>query len=295
MAKDARHAMERLLRALLRQAVAAAEDEGHPVSARVHRVRTAIKRAKALLRLFEPLVGKDGRRERRKLAAVARGIGSVRDARVVVETFDRMMRGHRRSRSSTALRSRLAGERRRGERRRKSVKELRRAAKALAATRRRAKGLLHRGDSRRALALGFTSGYRRAQISMRAARRRRTPEAFHEWRKTVKTHAFHVDLFVRAGAGNLRRRAGVLETLGEILGAAHDLTLLEDSVRAGGEQATAPRAHHALLARVDARRRDLHHRALELGPRLFRQRPGGARRQIADSPALARLEEGVEL
>jgi|GEM_PF-2029283 len=292
MAKDARHALERCLRAVLWQGIKAAEDEGRPVSERVHHVRTAIKKAKALLRLADPLLGKAGRRERKKLTAVARGIGAVRDARVVVETFDLMMRGRRRSRSSAALRSRLAARRRKGEQRR-AAKELRRAARALRAARRRAKGVLHRGDGRRALAAGLTNGYRRAQTTLRAARRRRTPEALHEWRKTVKAHAFHVDLFVRAGAANLRRRAGLLETLAEILGAAHDLTLLEESVRAEVQQATPPRARDALLARVHTRRRDLDDQALALGRRLFRQPSRQAR--LADSAALARLDQGAEL
>ena len=285
MAKQLHRAVERLLRVLLQRAIAAADDDARPLAARVHQLRTTLKKAKALLRLAGPLLGKRGRRQRKKLAAVARRVGSVRDAAVVVETFDRLVR--RGGRAATDLRKRLSARRREGEQSPETARELRRASQALRSSRRRAKGLLHRGDERHALATGFTDEYRRARTAMNRARRRDTPEAFHDWRKTVKTHAYHVELLARAGMKELRPRAAPLGALGETLGAAHDLTLLEASLRADGPP------HRALLAKLQARRRALDAEALALGRRLFGEPPVAMGRLVTGSPAFARLDRAA--
>jgi len=153
----------------------------------------------------------------------------------------------------------------------------------LRSARHRAKRLLHRGDVRDALAAGFTNGYRRARLAMNRARRLDTPEAFHEWRKTVKAHAFHVEVLARAGVKELGPRVAPLERLGETLGAAHDLTLLEVVLR-GERQGAA-----ALLVKLHARRRALDAGALALGRRLFGQPPRALRGVIAGCPELKRL------
>ena len=282
MAKQLHRAVERLLRVLLKRAIAAADDDDRPLCGRVHDLRTALKKAKALLWLAEPLLGKRGRRQRKKLAAVARRVGTVRDAAAVVETFDRLAR--RGGRAASELRKRLSARRREAEQSPQTDRELRRASEVLRSSRRRAKGLLGRGDERHALAIGFTNEYRRARTAMNGARRRDTPEAFHDWRKTVKTHAYHVEVLTRAGMKELRPRAAPLGALGETLGAAHDLTLLEASLRADGT------THSALLAKVQARRRSLDAEALALGRRLFDKPPSAMGRLVAGSPALARLD-----
>lgn len=292
MAKNVRHAIERSLRALLRQAGAAADDDTRSVAKRVHDLRTELKKANALLRLVEPLLGGRGRQERRKLAAMARRVGSVRDAAAVVETFDRLTRGRRgRSSASAKLRGRLAAWRRKREGSRRTARDLRRAVKALRRVRHRVKGLLDRGDGRRAMAMGFTNGYRRACVSMKTAGRLHTPVAFHAWRRTVKTHSFHVQILVGVGVAGLGVRARPLKTLGETLGAAQDLTLLEASLLAECWLAGTPGAHDALLALVKERRHELEAEALAMGRRLFQKRSGAMRRTIAASSNLLRFQE----
>jgi len=283
MAKSLPRAVERLLRGLLRRAIAAADDDVRPLGERVHELRTALKKAKALLRLAESLLGKRGRRERRKLAAVARRVGSTRDAAVVVETFERL--APRGGHAAAETHQRLVARRREAEHSKKAARELRRAGRALRSSRRRANGLLQRGDACQALVSGFTNEYRRARTALNRARRRDTPEAFHEWRKTVKTHAYHVAVLAGAGLEELRPRAAPLLALGETLGAAHDLTLLEISL--GAEEATP---HRALLAKLRARRRALDAEALALGRRLFSEPPSALRRVVAGALALERLD-----
>jgi hypothetical protein len=86
-------------RALLAQAIAAAEVEGRPIGARVHELRTSLKKAQALLKLVGPPSGRPARRERRRLAAVARRIGPVRDPRAREGVDQGATRAGRRRRS----------------------------------------------------------------------------------------------------------------------------------------------------------------------------------------------------
>jgi CHAD domain-containing protein len=293
----ARHGMERLLRRLLAVAIEAADDGARPLGTRVHEMRTAIKKARALLRLVDPLLGRRGRRERTNLAAVARWVGSVRDAGVVVETFDRLMTtGPTRATSISALRGRLTARRREVEESRTTIRNLRRAGHALRLARRRAKGLLLRGDGRRALADGFARGYRAARLAMKEAARRDTPEAFHAWRKAVKTHAFQVRVLAGAGVGELRDRVAVLDVLGATLGEAHDLGLLAEIVFAESAVLSGKRSRYGrLVVRAEIRRRDLHARALSLGHRPFEGRPRDLRRIVLESRSLKGLGDGTAL
>jgi hypothetical protein len=118
----------------------------------------------------------------------------------VLETFDRLAQGRRgRSTAPSGLRARLVARRRALERSAETAEDLRWAGHALRRTRRRTRDLIGPGGARRALADGFARAYRRARRAMKAAWRHETPQAFHAWRKAVKTHAFHVHLLAGAG------------------------------------------------------------------------------------------------
>ena len=58
---DVRHGTERLLRALLKQAIEAAEADERPLGTRVHEMRAALKKARALLNLVRSLLGRRAR------------------------------------------------------------------------------------------------------------------------------------------------------------------------------------------------------------------------------------------
>jgi hypothetical protein len=70
--------------------------------------------------------------------------------------------------------------------------------------------------------------------------------------------------------------------LGEALGEAHDLAVLDEVVRAERAHLADARACERLLARARARRRVLYLATRPLGRRLFRDRPGAV---IASSPS----------
>lgn len=263
-----------MLRGLLRQAIEAAEADERPLGTRVHQMRAALKKARALLKLVRPLLDRRAREERRRLAAIARWVGVVRDAGVVVETLDRLTGTSRNPTSSMpALRRHLVARRRGLEEDPQTAKALCRASLALRLARRRAKGLLRRGHGRRALADGFARGYRKARRAMKKAYRRDTPEAFHAWRKAVKTHAFHVKVLAGAAVGGSQTRSDLLEALGAALGEAHDLGLLEDALLAERTGLGKLRAYERVVGLVRTRQLDIHRDVCPIAWRLFADRP----------------------
>lgn len=265
-----RHAIRRLLRELLKQAIEAADDSSVPIGRRVHEVRAALKKARALLKLVGSLPGRRGSEERRALADVAGWLGSVRDAAIVLETFDGLARMSLIQMSSmSALRLRLDARRRRLEESSRVERDLRRAGQALRRARERAKGLLRRGDARRALSDGFVRGYRKAREAMEEAYRRDAPEAFHAWRKAVKAHAFHVKVLAGAGVKELEPRGELLDFLGTALGEAHDLALLERTIQTERACFTDARAYRSLLVMVRKRQQRIYREVRPQGRRLF--------------------------
>ena len=68
-------------------------DERQPIAARIHHVRTAIKKLRALAQMVEPAVGRPARRAGRRLQKVARAVSGARDAEVVLETLDQVLDG----------------------------------------------------------------------------------------------------------------------------------------------------------------------------------------------------------
>ena len=93
--------------------------EGHTKDSRddiVHESRKCLKKVRAVLRLVRPAIGrKTYRHENTTLRDAARPLTEVRDARILVDTFDNIMkqRGrHALGRSFTAMRKELVSHQR---------------------------------------------------------------------------------------------------------------------------------------------------------------------------------------
>jgi hypothetical protein len=119
---------------------------------------------------------------------------------------------------------------------------------------------------------------------MRDAYRLNTPLALHAWRKSVKTHAYHVKVLTAAGAKEMARRRDSLDSLGSLLGESHDMSVFEVTVRAQGPRIVDSRDTERLLAIIASRQRDIHGKVKRLGRRLFADRPSMMGRRIGPSP-----------
>jgi CHAD domain-containing protein len=105
---------------------------------------------------------------------------------------------------------------------------------------------------------------------MRAAAARRREDDFHRWRKRAKDLWYELRLLEGAWEGPLKALAAEAGRLSDLLGDHHDLAVLREDLheRRLGEEET-----RALAAAIEARQEELGGAALDLGRRIYAERP----------------------
>lgn len=287
-------AIRRLARKQLREAAHSLEGE-LPLGEGIHHLRTSLKKARALAALVRPTVGRRAGRADRRLRKLAALTSDLRDAEVLVKTFDALLGtadteptspSLRRARRGLEMRSRrlaraFAGD----ETAERLVRDLRRA-------RRQSRRWLPRAAGKRGgwrlVRKGLVVGYRRARRSLERAYEEKSGEAFHGWRKDVKAHRYQFQLLEDIWPGESTAHVEALERLGEMLGEEHDLTVLEQVVE--GDQRCFPHEEDRtrLFELIDRRRYSLRAEVHALGDRLFAEGPRAFGRRLRDE-----LREGV--
>lgn len=252
-------------------APAGAPDEQDRV---VHELRTATKRARALVRLFGALLGGTVRRaENERLRDAARALAGTREIAVARALLRKLRRKHD-GRDGTAIETALRG-----------LEKL--AASAPAAEKHAA--MQHARDTLRAtvrrlrrisasdakvcatLEAGLRACHRRCLKRAERARSTGGADEFHEWRKMVKRLFYQLQLPGLAESKTARRLVRKLDALQGRLGKAHDAHSVAALLRAksadlGGAESTA-----RLLRLLARRERKLHARCLRLEGRLQRK------------------------
>lgn len=201
----------------LAKAVLNADAVGDPPARRIHSARRHCKRLRGLLRLVRDDFS-DYKRTNAAVRDAADRLSAVRDAAVMRDTLEKLYNwaGHpappkfeEQSRDVAAENAALAIFR--GD-----IADLLSGAKDWKV------GKLDLGT----LSTGFGRCYRDGARAAVAAHRTPSDHAFHDWRKQVKYHSFHLILLKRCLAdetgGDLER----VEHLAEVLGRHHDLAVL---------------------------------------------------------------------
>lgn len=236
----------------------------------VHEARKSIKKARAVLRLFRDGLGKAYRKENARLRDLARGLSELRDAAVMRETLDGLVKrfaAEVKEAQFRAVRAALGEDRQEAE----APALIARTAKALRVAAARVDAWPLAGDGFEAIAPGVRETFRRGRRALKAARKKPCPENDHAWRKRVKDHWYHVRLF--AGAGWLRDYERELKRLETALGEAHNLAVLRERVETGASSGQGESAA-AVLELIGRREQELRREALELGSRVYASKTG---------------------
>lgn len=201
-------------------------DENLPSPRKVHEVRKAVKRLRALIRLIGP-VFPEAKAENAVLRDAARELSIARDSGAVMETLallklpeDLHARTHDALSTATAERVSPAE----AERLLKTFgRTMRAAAKRAAKWRIEAEGI-------EALAPGIRRGYRRLRKSFQDAVASGEEERLHDWRKCAKDH-WHQTLLLRAVCFEaMQAHARMAEHLSDALGDWRDAGLVLDAL-----------------------------------------------------------------
>jgi CHAD domain-containing protein len=245
-----------------------------PTDEDVFEARKSLKKVRALLRLLRKPLGKDYQRFDDRLQAAAHALSRLRDADVTVDTLGRLHALYPTVVTPSVWRRVSRGLRvRRRRTRRHTAPYVARARGALERTRRAVPQQLAQVARFRATRAGVVRGYRESRKAMTGLVLDSAAPDFHEWRKRVKRHGYHVRLFEGLDAG-ARRRRETLKRLEKLLGEEHDVAVLEHLLlqrpdRYGDAPTTA-----LVLGGIAKAHASLRRRALALGHRTFAQAPG---------------------
>jgi CHAD domain-containing protein len=259
----------------LRYARAAARQAAtDPVEA-VHEYRKSIRRARAVVALLRPALGRKAAAGlSRELKRAFAETGSFRDADVLLASL-RLVPGD--DPALPAIEATLGRERER---------DADGAAAALEAGSRTLRPLpdalrvtLPESFSMDDLAAGLSRCLSRVQSALARAVESRLDSDFHDWRKRVKELRYQVEMLASSGSAALKRREKALAALAEDLGETTDLILLAAALAERASRGQIPESlslHDAIRTEVLERSKAL----LERGRNMFALPPGEFTRAV---------------
>ncbi len=241
----------------------------------VHQVRKRCKKLRGLLRLVRHGLGKQYTVENESIRDAARSLSSLRDAKSMIASYDDLMdhfdaQVNRQSLQSIrqALTSDMhavddADANRRIAEFRHTMAQLRGRIDHWT--------LARAGDE--SLFAGLAKTYKRSRHDLRLAIDTPDAERFHELRKRIKYHWYHLRLLRNVWPTLMKTQAHVAKDLGDLLGDDHDLAVLRAKIVDAPENFGSEQDTQAFVALLDQRRRQLSRAALPQVQRMLAETP----------------------
>ncbi len=242
----------------------------------VHQVRKRCKKVRGVLRLVRGSFFASYKQENAWFRDLARGLSGARDRQATLTCFDKL-RDHfgedLETDAFSAVRHALAERRADAHEGAELSHRVRETITALEQARGRVVGWRLDDDSFASVEKGLGRTYRRARKALRASYKSPTPEQFHEWRKRVKYHWYHLRLLRKLWPAPMKGLAAEAKQLADLLGDDHDLAVLRATL-ANNRNALGEREElDALSALAERRQNQLRAAAQTLGWRLSAEKP----------------------
>ena len=266
--------LRRICRKQVELALSVARGEKAVSDTPVHATRKHLKKARAILRLVRKEIGRGlFKKQDHALRNVGRLISEIRDAEVRLETVRELQSATRRQRN-------------RGFDQLEEILtlELENFIAAFAEWQTQAIPILERARDEIELwaieefafkqfcrAVQLT--YKRGRNALAGAKRTRSAECFHLFRKEAKQLDYQLRILRPTNPVVLKNLSNDLRALGNLLGRAHDLSFLADRLRQEPDQSAWQRQGRQLLAVIEASESDLQRGAADLGERFYAERP----------------------
>jgi CHAD domain-containing protein len=245
--------------------------------AAVHEARKDLKKLRSVLRLIREDIGDRAyRAENRRFRDAGRRLSAARDAEVKLETLASLRERFPDELESEPTKSFEAVLNEEHAATSESVTaDVGPIAKSAAAIR---KGRNQIGDwplngqGWELVGPGLVRNYRRGRRGLKRTVENPSAENVHEWRKRSKDLWYHLRILRDAWPEVIGPTADEAHELGDLLGDHHDLVVLGEDVRKRRELFTGNDAR-ALVGLTERRREELLSQALDLGRRLYAEKP----------------------
>ena len=243
----------------------------------VHQVRKRCKKMRGLIRLVRPLLKNQYDLENAWYRDAARPLSYVRDAQSILGALDKLIEHFQDQidgEAFAAVRQQLTDRRQQvtkdegnlNKRLEEFLERMEEGRDRVAAWRLDKKGF-------KAIQGGLIKTYARGRTAMTQAYRHPSPETFHEWRKRVKYHWYHMRLLHPIWPGPIKMRCDEADELSDVLGDDHDLVVLRDTLLQGSIDVGGDETGQALLGLITQRQIELRAKAKRLGARLYAEPP----------------------
>jgi CHAD domain-containing protein len=265
---------------------AANELEGQDPSKRddaIHEARKSMKKIRAALRLAEPELGAAFRTENSRFREIGRNLSVYRDAGVMIETFDNLKRKYHSDlgrRTLGSIRKALVSHKEQTDGGDGIARVLGGIARTVRREARHVEKWRLQADGFPALAPGLAKTYRRGRKAMGSARKKGRAENYHEWRKRVKEHWYHVRLLESVWSDVMIAYEKSLKELETWLGEDHNLVVLRDKVAAEPLAFGSGRDVGLLMELIDKHQKELRDNAMSLGARIYQEKAGQFTRRL---------------
>jgi CHAD domain-containing protein len=245
----------------------------------VHDARKRFKKVRAVLRLVRDELGaKAYRRENHSFRDAARPLTEVRDAKVLVDTLDKLAKQYAGQLSADEVdrvRQQLQADRRAVRTRVLDTDgALGRVADAVEGARARLKDwpIKHRGWQ--ALRGGLKRVYGSGRRAFTTAAADPTDENLHELRKQAKYLRHQLEVLEPVWPEIMKDFAGQVHELGDLLGDDHDLAVLRQTLAGDPERFGGAPALDPVFGLIERRRHELREAGLALGRRIYHDTTG---------------------
>jgi CHAD domain-containing protein len=244
----------------------------------VHSARKELKKARATLRLIRDALGRSTyKKENAALRDAARPLSEVRDGRVLVDALNSLVEYSRVPAAALPLTNfKRALSRRHTELRHKILEEpgpLRAARKALRDVRSRSEKWHVGRHGWSVLGAGLKRTYVSGRRAFTQVMATPTDEHLHEWRKQTKYFWYQLQVFAPLGPGPVAEMTEQARQLADCLGDDHDLAVLHARAAQARELFPSAASQRALLQLIVRCRAGLQGKAIQLGQRLYAERP----------------------
>jgi CYTH domain-containing protein/CHAD domain-containing protein len=253
---------------------------GDELAAAIHGARKDLKKLRALLRLVRPELGeKTFKAENRRYRDAGRLLAGSRDAEVKLETLVALRQrfGDLPAGTAELWAGRLEAERDElaAATRDDAQARIAPATEAIAAGRDELRRWSLGADSWALVEAGLFRSYGEGWRALRRTRSKPTAENVHRWRKRAKDLWYQLRIIEDAWPELLGATVGQVHDLTELLGDHHDLAVLAEDL-AGRRDLGDGAPFEAAIAE---RQEQLFDAAIELGVRLYAEKPKAFRRR----------------
>lgn len=240
----------------------------------VHEARKSIKKVRALLRLVRREFGACFDFENAALRKTSRKLSELRDQVAAIEIFDHLTARypHKLSaKTADSVRQELLRLKRAQAHGGDMAKLLQKLAGQLQNAGSRVNRWPLETDGFAAIKDGLGSGFRKGRLAFERVQDSGQPEDYHEWRKRVKDHMYHMRLIEDLWNDMIKAREKSLHELETWLGDFQNLVVLREKIIAEPDSFATPKGVERLLDLIDEYQKELRDNSISLGERIYEQ------------------------